>query len=191
MFSAIAEVFDRFSGNAAFTWYQYNDEKHDIPDKSIKNLNELLETAPKTDVIMNASSETHHNQLLYIYTSGTTGLPKAAVITHSRYIFIAAGIHFMANFKPEDIFYTPLPLYHTAGGVMSVGQALLFGSTVVIRKKFSASGYFPDCQKYKCTVSPKKKIKILNIFLIIFHLLGCSIHWRDVPLYLGYTIKFS
>lgn len=45
--------------------------------------------------------------------------------------------------------------YHTAGGVMSIGQALLFGSTVVIRKKFSASGYFSDCQKYNCTVSPK------------------------------------
>lgn len=36
---------------------------------------------------------------------------------------------------------------------MSIGQALLFGSTVVIRKKFSASGYFLDCQKYNCTVS--------------------------------------
>lgn len=112
-----------------------------------------MEKSAKTEVASSSSADTHHGQLLYIYTSGTTGLPKAAVITHSRYIFIAAGIHYMANFKPDDIFYTPLPLYHTAGGVMSVGQALLFGSTVVIRKKFSASGYFPDCQKYKCTVS--------------------------------------
>lgn len=150
---AVAEVGDRFK-NGTFTLYQYNDETHDISDKSIQNLNTLLENAPKTDVPANSSNDTHHNQLLYIYTSGTTGLPKAAVITHSRYIFIAAGIHYMANFQPDDVFYTPLPLYHTAGGVMSIGQALLFGSTVVIRKKFSASGYFPDCQKYKCTVRP-------------------------------------
>lgn len=152
LFLAIAEVSDHFN-KTTFTWYQYNDDNHDVGDKSVKNLNSLLEKSSKTDVISSSSSDTHHNQLLYIYTSGTTGLPKAAVITHSRYIFIAAGIHYMANFKPDDIFYTPLPLYHTAGGVMSVGQALLFGSTVVIRKKFSASGYFPDCQKYKCTVS--------------------------------------
>lgn len=75
----------------------------------------------------------------------------------------------MANFQSDDIFYTPLPLYHTAGGVMSVGQALLFGSTVVIRKKFSASGFFPDCQKYKCTVRISKKFLInfiLNNFTI-------------------------
>lgn len=150
--TAVAEVGDRLKSNAT-KLYQYNDEKSDIADKSILNLNELLETASKTDVNVTASKDTHHGQLLYIYTSGTTGLPKAAVITHSRYIFIAAAIHFVAKFKSDDIFYTPLPLYHTAGGVMSVGQALLFGSTVVIRKKFSASGYFADCQKYKCTVS--------------------------------------
>lgn len=69
------------------------------------------------------------------------------------YFFIAAGIHYALGFRDNDVFYTPLPLYHTAGGVMSMGQALLFGSTVVIRKKFSASGYFADCARFKCTVN--------------------------------------
>lgn len=156
--SAVNEIADQLATNAeSFTFFQFNDNSDALlAQKYTKNLSELLQSASKMDVVQSAaakSANTHHDQLLYIYTSGTTGLPKAAVITHSRYIFIAAGIHYMADFKPEDIFYTPLPLYHTAGGVMSVGQALLFGSTVVIRKKFSASGYFPDCQKYKCTVA--------------------------------------
>lgn len=86
---------------------------------------------------------------------------------------MAAGIHFVAGFKSSDIFYTPLPLYHTAGGIMNVGQALLFGSTVVIRKKFSASGYFSDCQKYKCTVS------FFSIFYYYFYLMK-SISSRSV-----------
>lgn len=74
-----------------------------------------------------------------------------------RFIFIAAAIHWLANFKQNDRFYTPLPLYHTAGGCMSVGQMLLYGSSLVIRKKFSASSYFPDCVKYNCTVSNATK----------------------------------
>lgn len=45
-------------------------------------------------------------------------LPKAAVITHSRYIYIASAIHKVADFKDQDIFYSPLPLYHTAAGCM-------------------------------------------------------------------------
>lgn len=70
-----------------------------------------------------------------------------------RYLFIAAGIHFTLGFQPSDTFYTPLPLYHTAGGIMSMGQAIIFGCTVAIRKKFSASGYFADCVKFNATVS--------------------------------------
>ncbi|XP_034186929.1 fatty acid transport protein 1 [Osmia lignaria lignaria] len=94
----------------------------------------------------------YHDQLLYIFTSGTTGLPKAAVITNSRYMFMSNGIFMMVQFKNSDRIYTPLPLYHTAGGVMSIGAALLHGSTVVIRKKFSASAYFTECIKYNCTI---------------------------------------
>lgn len=187
LFKAVAEVAEHFE-KSSFTWYQYNDENNEIPDKTVKNLNELLEIASKSDVTVNTIGDTHHGQLLYIYTSGTTGLPKAAVITHSRYIFIAAGIHYMANFESDDIFYTPLPLYHTAGGVMSVGQALLFGSTVVIRKKFSASGYFADCQKYKCTVSRLACTSTLiltflyydktnNLCFYDFIETDCSIYW--------------
>ncbi|XP_030375176.1 long-chain fatty acid transport protein 4 isoform X1 [Scaptodrosophila lebanonensis] len=136
--------------------YQFNDEpatpSEPLSQGLAQHLNALLEAAPKDKVAAGASRADHHDKLVYIYTSGTTGLPKAAVITHSRYFFIAAGIHFALGFRDKDIFYTPLPLYHTAGGVMSMGQALLFGSTVVIRKKFSASGYFADCAKFKATI---------------------------------------
>ncbi|XP_023171133.2 long-chain fatty acid transport protein 1 isoform X2 [Drosophila hydei] len=138
--------------------YQFNDEPNvsegaeGLTQGLAQQLNALLETVPKDKVAAGASRTDHQDKLVYIYTSGTTGLPKAAVITHSRYFFIAAGIHYTLGFRDTDVFYTPLPLYHTAGGIMSMGQALLFGSTVVIRKKFSASGYFADCARFKCTV---------------------------------------
>jgi len=68
-------------------------------------------------------------------------------------MFIAGAIRHMSGFRNDDVFYCPLPLYHTAGGIMSMGQMVMFGCTVVIRKKFSASAYFVDCRKHKCTVS--------------------------------------
>ncbi|XP_070521049.1 long-chain fatty acid transport protein 4-like isoform X2 [Cardiocondyla obscurior] len=116
-----------------------------------KDLNALLaDTAAAPPAVQEKCG--YHDKLLYIYTSGTTGLPKAAVITNSRYIFITASVEFMGVLRNSDRIYTPLPLYHTAGGVMSVGLALVYGHTTVIRKKFSASAYFADCAKYKCTV---------------------------------------
>lgn len=95
----------------------------------------------------------YNDRLLYIYTSGTTGLPKAAIITNVRYVFIAGAYSYQVGLKYTDRFYTPLPLYHTAAGIMCIGQSLLYGCTVVIRKKFSASGYFQDISKYNCTAS--------------------------------------
>uniref|UniRef100_A0A672GWH4 long-chain-fatty-acid--CoA ligase n=1 Tax=Salarias fasciatus TaxID=181472 RepID=A0A672GWH4_SALFA len=69
-----------------------------------------------------------------------------------RYFRIAAfGFHSF-GLRPEDVIYTCLPLYHSAGTIMGVGQCLLFGVTVVIRRKFSASRFWDDCVKHSCTV---------------------------------------
>uniref|UniRef100_A0AAR2KL18 long-chain-fatty-acid--CoA ligase n=1 Tax=Pygocentrus nattereri TaxID=42514 RepID=A0AAR2KL18_PYGNA len=92
------------------------------------------------------------DKLFYIYTSGTTGLPKAAIVVHSRFYRIAAFGYYSFKLRPDDIIYTCLPLYHSAGNIMGVGQCLVHGLTVVIRRKFSASRFWDDCVRYNCTV---------------------------------------
>ncbi|GBP23085.1 Long-chain fatty acid transport protein 1 [Eumeta japonica] len=123
----------------------------DVDKEKIKDLNLMLDSI-QTPPWNLSEGDGFHGRILYIYTSGTTGLPKAAVISTSRVIFMASAIHNFLNIKPADIIYCPLPLYHTAGGVISVGQAIIYGSSVVIKTKFSASQYFPDCAKYNATI---------------------------------------
>lgn len=91
--------------------------------------------------------------LLYIYTSGTEGLPKAAIIKNSRFIYMGAAVRYMININKNDILYTSLPLYHLAAGTLGVCQGVIFGNTVVIRNKFSASNFWKDCIRYNCTVA--------------------------------------
>ncbi|XP_043476757.1 long-chain fatty acid transport protein 4-like isoform X1 [Leptopilina heterotoma] len=139
--------------DAKLALYRF-DEKPGLQSNGLKekDLTAFLADAPTVPPVIQ-EKPCYHDKILYIYTSGTTGLPKAAVITNSRFIFIASAIHYLVAFRSSDRFYTPLPLYHTAGGIMSIGQSLLHGGTTIIRKKFSASAYFSDCVKYKCTVS--------------------------------------
>jgi len=92
------------------------------------------------------------DKMLYIFTSGTTGLPKAAVIRHSRYLFATFGVFYAIGMELTDRPYVPLPLYHTAGGILGAGTVLL-GLTVVIKKKFSVRSFWKDCIEHDCTVA--------------------------------------
>lgn len=74
-------------------------------------------------------------------------------------MFIGLAVYLCGGVTQNDILYDPLPLYHTAGGVIGVGEVVLMGVTLVLRKKFSASNYWKDCAKYKATVSNIKKNK--------------------------------
>jgi fatty-acyl-CoA synthase len=89
---------------------------------------------------------------LYLFTSGTTGLPKAAKVTHVRVLLYMHGFAGGTGAKPTDRFYNCLPLYHATGGLCAMGAALLTGGCVVLRRRFSASQFWPDIVAQRCTV---------------------------------------
>lgn len=82
---------------------------------------------------------------LYVYTSGTTGLPKAAKLTQTRTQGMMRSFIAPCNLTSRDRVYVTLPLYHGTGGICGVGMAMMVGASVVLRKKFSASGFWDDC----------------------------------------------
>ncbi|XP_032939984.1 bile acyl-CoA synthetase [Catharus ustulatus] len=94
---------------------------------------------------------TGDSRAMYIYTSGTTGLPKAAVITELKLLMVAS-LGRICGLRPDDVVYTTLPLYHSAGLLVGVGGCLDVGATCVLRSKFSASQFWSDCRRYNVTV---------------------------------------
>uniref|UniRef100_A0A3B3WUA0 Very long-chain fatty acid transport protein n=1 Tax=Poecilia mexicana TaxID=48701 RepID=A0A3B3WUA0_9TELE len=126
-------------------------------EAALINFNLRLDALVHCVTISNAKavvfgSELSDDRLFYIYTSGTTGMPKAAIVVHSRYYRMAALVYYGFRMTPDDVLYDCLPLYHSAGNIVGVGQCLIHGMTVVIRKKFSASRFWDDCVKYNCTI---------------------------------------
>ncbi|KQV58459.1 MULTISPECIES: long-chain-acyl-CoA synthetase [unclassified Caulobacter] len=89
---------------------------------------------------------------LFIFTSGTTGLPKAARITHMRAQLYMRGFAGSTGANQSDRIYVTLPLYHATGGLCALGAALLNGGSVVLRKKFSATHFWPDVVSENCTM---------------------------------------
>lgn len=91
------------------------------------------------------------DDLFLIYTSGTTGLPKAARISHYKALVTGAGSMHAQGLTPEDRTYCCLPLYHSAGGMMAVGAALLSGGALVLSRRFSAKRFWSDCAQHDVT----------------------------------------
>jgi fatty-acyl-CoA synthase len=89
--------------------------------------------------------------LFLIYTSGTTGLPKAARISHLKAVVTGMASWKSQRLGPADRTYCCLPLYHSAGGMMAVGAALMSGGSIVIARKFSASQFWSDCARHEVT----------------------------------------
>jgi acyl-CoA synthetase (AMP-forming)/AMP-acid ligase II len=88
---------------------------------------------------------------VFIYTSGTTGLPKAAKISHLRFM-TAPLLAIMHRVQQQDRWYCALPLYHSAGGMVAVASVIHLGATLVLRRKFSATHFWSDCVRYEATI---------------------------------------
>uniref|UniRef100_A0A915Q7S2 long-chain-fatty-acid--CoA ligase n=1 Tax=Setaria digitata TaxID=48799 RepID=A0A915Q7S2_9BILA len=68
---------------------------------------------------------TFRSVLCYIFTSGTTGNPKPAVIKHYRYYWMTMGVAKSFGIYTTDRLYVMMPVYHSAGGVLGIGQTVL------------------------------------------------------------------
>ncbi|MBK9081131.1 MAG: long-chain-acyl-CoA synthetase [Rhizobiales bacterium] len=95
---------------------------------------------------------TIEDRCIFIYTSGTTGLPKAANMNHYRVQLAMLGFSGVTGAGESDRIYQCLPMYHTVGGVLGAGVALLNGGSCVIREKFSAREFWADIVRHDCTI---------------------------------------
>ena len=89
---------------------------------------------------------------LYIYTSGTTGLPKAANVSHARLMQWSHWFAGLADIHAGDRLFNCLPMYHSVGGVVATGAALVGGGAVVLRERFSVSSFWKDVTEERCTL---------------------------------------
>jgi solute carrier family 27 fatty acid transporter 1/4 len=76
---------------------------------------------------------------------------KASKITHFRFQLATIGFSTLCGVRSTDRIYTPLPLYHSAGGMIGVGNLIYNGAFMVLRRKFSARALGKDVRDHSCT----------------------------------------
>ena len=94
--SALAEVIDKLPGLQVYVIR--TTEKVDKLPNSV-NLDKALVRTDARRCVKDIEQAKMTDKILYIYTSGTTGLPKAAVMTHARYMLVSHDTYLFLKFK--------------------------------------------------------------------------------------------
>jgi len=94
---------------------------------------------------------TEDTRLLLYFTSGSTGAPKAVTCAQGRVAASGAVMAERFGLGASDVCYIPMPMFHGNAILANWGPALVAGSAVALRDRFSASGFLPDVREYQAT----------------------------------------
>jgi crotonobetaine/carnitine-CoA ligase len=89
----------------------------------------------------------------FIYTGGTTGPSKGCMLTHNYHEALARQIGICWQRTPEDVVWTPLPLYHFNALTTVVVGTLLYGGRGAIYRKFSVSNFWAEMNRVGATIT--------------------------------------
>ena len=88
----------------------------------------------------------------YIFTSGTTGVPKAAICPNQKILAASVNITIAGyRINETDCMHNSLPLYHSTGLMLGICAVIQAGASTFIKRKFSASSFWDEVQKYNTT----------------------------------------
>ena len=86
---------------------------------------------------------------LLIFTSGSTGAPKAVQMSQGRAARTAGKA--AVAFTSHDVLYCAMPLFHGNALLANLFPAVVSGASVVLKRRFSASAFLADIQRFGCT----------------------------------------
>lgn len=88
-------------------------------------------------LLAEAEAEVHPaDPMVVVYSSGSTADPKGAVHSHGAVVRHAHNLGQMRDLRPDDVLYTPMPLFWVGGFSFTLVGAMHAGAALVFEERF-------------------------------------------------------
>jgi fatty-acyl-CoA synthase len=109
------------------------------------------EVAAHHDAEVRFQSAAPDDLFMLIFTSGTSGDPKAVMCSHGKVGIAGVTMTERFGLGPSDVCYVSMPLFHSNAVLVGWSVSLACRGSMVLRRRFSASGFLPDIRRYGAT----------------------------------------
>ncbi|HEX9064500.1 MAG TPA: AMP-binding protein [Streptosporangiaceae bacterium] len=86
-----------------------------------------------------------------LHTSGTTSRPKQVPLTQANLMASTRTIARFYQLQPSDVSFCVMPLFHVHGLVASTFAALAAGGSVIVPRRFTPRGFWPQAREHGAT----------------------------------------
>lgn len=88
-------------------------------------------------VLAEVEAEVHPaDPMIMVFSSGSTADPKAVVHTQGATVRHAHNLNQLRDLRPDDVIYTPMPLFWVGGLSFSLVAAMHAGASIVFEERF-------------------------------------------------------
>jgi fatty-acyl-CoA synthase len=123
----------------------------DIDHINVDSPGWAVEVAEHRDAAVSFQPASPDDLFMLIFTSGTSGDPKAVMCSHGKVAIAGVTMSDRFDLGPADVCYASMPLFHSNAVLVGWAVALACRGSIVLRRKFSASGFLPDIRRYGAT----------------------------------------
>ena len=86
-----------------------------------------------------------------IFTSGTSDAPKAVRCSQRRILVTGNRMGIIMGIGPDDVGYVAMPLFHSNAVMVGWAPSIVYGASIGLARRFTASGWLADVRRYHAT----------------------------------------
>ena len=119
---------------------------------SIKTISQKLHESASSLAAFNPVSLDPSRAAVIIFTSGTTGSPKGIEVTWQKLYNTGVTGTKILSYTKDDVGYVCMPINHSNSLYLNIMPALLNGSKLLLRRRFSVRNFVKDIEDSGATV---------------------------------------